>query len=55
MLSGARKEDISQAEQNLNQAKINYETADRDKARMQNLYDSRSITQKQYEDALCQI
>ena len=52
MLSGARKEDINQAEQNLNQAKINYEAADRDKMRMQNLYDSRSITQKQYEDAL---
>jgi HlyD family secretion protein len=52
MLSGARKEDINQAEQNLNQAKINFELADRDKMRMQNLYDSRSITQKQYEDAL---
>jgi HlyD family secretion protein len=52
MLSGARKEDINQAEQNLNQAKINYELADRDKMRMQNLYVSRSITQKQYEDAL---
>ena len=52
MLSGARKEDINQAEQNLNQAKINYETAEKDKRRMQNLYDSRSITEKQYEDAL---
>jgi len=52
VLAGARKEDINQAEQNLNQAKVNYETAERDKARMQNLYDSRSITQKQYEDAI---
>lgn len=52
MLSGARKEDINQAEQNLNQAKINFELADRDKVRMQNLYDSKSITQKQYEDAM---
>ncbi len=52
MLLGARKEDINQAEQNLNQAKVNYETAERDKVRMQKLYDSRSITQKQYEDAL---
>ena len=51
MLAGARSEDINQAEQNLNQAKINFETAERDKIRMQNLYDSRSITQKQYEDA----
>jgi HlyD family secretion protein len=52
MLAGARKEDINQAEQNLNQAKINYETAEKDKERMNNLYDSRSITEKQYEDAL---
>lgn len=52
MLAGARKEDINQAEQNLNQAKVNYETAERDKARMKSLYDSRSITQKQYEDAV---
>src|SRR5574338_73382 len=52
MLAGARKEDINQAEQSLNQAKVNYETAERDKARMKSLYDSRSITQKQYEDAV---
>lgn len=52
MLAGARKEDINQAEQNLNQAKISYETAETDKGRMQNLYESRSITRKQYEDAL---
>lgn len=52
MLAGARKEDINQAEQNLNQAKVNYETAERDKARMKSLYDSRSITKKQYEDAV---
>jgi len=51
MLKGAREEDIIQAEQNLNQAKVNFETAERDKNRMQNLYDSRSITQKQFEDA----
>ncbi|MBE0550805.1 MAG: efflux RND transporter periplasmic adaptor subunit [Ignavibacterium sp.] len=52
MLAGARKEDINQAEQNLNQAKVNYEAAERDKARMKSLYDSRSITKKQYEDAV---
>ncbi len=52
MLAGAREEDINQAEQNLNQAKTNYETAERDKERMQSLYDSRSITKKQYEDAI---
>lgn len=52
MLRGARQEDIVQAEQNLNQAKINFDTAERDKIRMENLYESRSITQKQYEDAV---
>jgi len=51
MLKGARPEDISLAEQNYNQAKVNFETAERDKNRMQNLYNSRSITQKQFEDA----
>lgn len=52
MIAGARIEDINQAEQNLNQAKVNFETAEKDKSRMQNLYDSRSITKKQYEDAI---
>jgi HlyD family secretion protein len=52
MLAGAREEDINQAEQNLIQAKINYQTAERDKERMQSLYNSNSITKKQYEDAL---
>lgn len=52
MIKGARNEDIAQAEQNLNQAKINLETAEKDKMRMQNLYDSHSITQKQLEDAV---
>jgi len=52
MLAGARVEDINQAEQNLNQAKVNYQTAERDKERMQSLYNSNSITKKQYEDAV---
>lgn len=52
MLKGARQEDIIQAEQNLNSAKVNFDVAERDKVRMQNLFDSRSITQKQYEDAV---
>ncbi|GIK59735.1 MAG: HlyD family efflux transporter periplasmic adaptor subunit [Ignavibacteriota bacterium] len=51
MQKGAREEDIIQAEQNLNQAKVNLETAEKDKIRMQNLFDTHSITQKQYEDA----
>lgn len=52
MQKGAREEDIIQAEQNLNQAKINFEIAERDKNRFKSLFDSRSITQKQYEDAV---
>ncbi|OQY74953.1 MAG: hypothetical protein B6D44_02750 [Ignavibacteriales bacterium UTCHB2] len=55
MLKGAREEDIIQAEQNLNQAKVNFETAERDKIRMQNLFDTHSITQKQYEDAVARF
>jgi len=55
MLKGAREEDVMQAEQNLNQAKVNFETAERDKNRMQKLYDSQSITQKQYEDAVARF
>lgn len=55
MLKGAREEDIIQAEQNLKQAKVNFETAERDKNRMQKLYDSQSITQKQYEDAVARF
>lgn len=55
MLKGAREEDIIQAEQNLNQAKVNFETAERDKNRMQKLYDSHSITEKQYEDAIARF
>ncbi|MCL4278526.1 MAG: biotin/lipoyl-binding protein, partial [Ignavibacteriaceae bacterium] len=51
MQKGAREEDIIQAEQNLNQAKVNLETAEKDKIRMQNLFDTHSITQKQYVDA----
>ena len=51
MLKGARKEDINQAEETLKQAKINFELAEKDKIRMQKLYGSRSITQKQFEDA----
>ena len=52
MLKGARQEDIIQAEQNLNLAKVNFEMAERDKIRMGNLYESRSVAQKQYEDAV---
>lgn len=52
MLAGARKEDIIQAEENLKQAEVNFKLAEKDKNRMQSLYESRSITQKQYDDAV---
>jgi HlyD family secretion protein len=51
LLSGARKEDIQMAEQSLKQAKINLELAKQDKDRFTSLYDTRTITKKQYEDA----
>lgn len=49
---GARKEDIQQAEQILKQAEVNLQSAETDKTRFENLYQSRSISRKQYEDAL---
>ena len=49
--SGARKEDVKQVENALKQAEINFEQAKKDKERFENLYESKSITKKQYEDA----
>uniref|UniRef100_A0A832G6Y0 HlyD family efflux transporter periplasmic adaptor subunit n=1 Tax=Ignavibacterium album TaxID=591197 RepID=A0A832G6Y0_9BACT len=49
---GARKEDIQQAEQMLKQAEINLQSAENDKIRFENLYQTKSISRKQYEDAL---
>jgi HlyD family secretion protein len=49
---GARAEDVRQAEENLTQAEINLELADKNKERMVNLYESKSITTKQYDDAV---
>jgi len=49
---GARKEDLKQSEETLKQAQINLNLANKDKERMTNLYDSKSITEKQYEDAI---
>lgn len=50
--TGARKEDIKQAEALLNQSKVTYESALTDKERMKNLYETKSINLKQYEDAV---
>jgi HlyD family secretion protein len=52
LLSGARKEDIQVAEESLNLAKINLDIARQDKERFTNLYESRTITKKQYDDAV---
>ena len=49
--TGAREEDIKQAEELVKQANINFDLAKNDFERMSNLYDSKSITQKQYEDS----
>ena len=48
---GAREEDIKQAEEMLKQAEINFDQAKKDKERMTNLFESKSITKKQLEDA----
>jgi HlyD family secretion protein len=49
---GARNEDINQAEENLKQAEISFKLAEKDKERMENLYQSQTITKKQYDDAI---
>lgn len=50
--NGARKEDIKQAENILKQNEITFEQAKKDKERFDNLFKSKSITKKQYEDAI---
>ena len=49
---GARKEDVNQAEENLKQAQVTFNLAETDKERMENLYQAKSITKKQYDDAM---
>lgn len=49
---GAREEDIRQADENLKQAQITFDLAKKDKERMGNLYESKTITKKQYDDAI---
>jgi len=50
IIIGARREDINQAEQMLNQAEVNFDIAKSDKERMENLIKANTITQKQYDD-----
>lgn len=49
--TGARKEDILQAESVLKQAQVNYDLAKTDYDRMKPLYDNRTITKKQFDDS----
>ncbi len=49
--NGARKEDITQAEEAVKQAQVSYDLAKKDKERMQNLNQSNSISQNQYDNA----
>jgi len=49
---GARKEDVKQAEENLKQVQVTFNLAEKDKERMENLYQAKSITKKQYDDAM---
>lgn len=52
MKSGARREDITQASEALRQAQINRQQASLDRDRMEKLYASKSVTKKQYDDAV---
>jgi len=51
LINGARKEDIKQSFELLNQAKANYSLSEKDFIRMKNLYESKAITKKQFDDA----
>ncbi len=50
MLKGARSEDIKQAEELMKQSEINFNNAKNDFERYKQLWGSKSISQKQYED-----
>ena len=52
---GARQEDIKQVEEQLKQAQVNFDLAQKDKERMTNLYNSQTITRKQYDDVIARF
>lgn len=52
---GAREEDIRQADDNLKQAQITFDLAKKEKERMENLYESKTITKKQFDDAIAKF
>lgn len=49
--SGARQEDIAQAEEMINQIKTNISLAEADFTRVSNLYNAGTVTKKNYDDA----
>jgi HlyD family secretion protein len=51
LLKGARSEDLRQAEEQVRRADENHKMAQEDSRRMQALFETRSVTQKQREDA----
>jgi HlyD family secretion protein len=51
LISGARKEDIRTAQEQVSQAKTNLDQAKTDRDRMKALYESNTVTKKQYDDA----
>ncbi len=55
LIIGARREDVNQAEQVLNQAEVNFDIAKSDKERMEALIKLNTISQKQYEDATARL
>ena len=50
MLKGARSEDINQADEMMKQSEINFNTAKNDFERYKQLWESKSISKKQFED-----
>ncbi|MFC2135925.1 HlyD family secretion protein [Bacteroidota bacterium] len=50
LVKGSRKEDVKQAEEMLKLAEANFKLAKENKERFDNLYESQSITKKQYDE-----
>ena len=55
LITGARKEDISQAEEGVRQAQVSFNLAKKDKERMESLHQSNSISQNQYDNAVAKF
>lgn len=52
LIKGARKEDKAQAEEMMKQAEANFNLAQKNKERFENLYSSQAVTKKQYDEVL---